>query len=378
MTRITFISTMAGNPWGGSEELWVAMAKKATQKGHIVAASVYDWNPLDNRIKSLKEIGVKLYLRNRIAYPKIIGKIKGKLTQLLIAEKQLNDFIVKTSPELLIVSMGSFADLEINPFRNFLLKLKVPYELIVHVNMESHSIASNKIEEVRKCCQKAKRVLFVSNRLKEIAERQIAFEFPNARIIANPVNMDEIGILPFPENKIIQMAMVGRIQVNIKGQALLLQILAQDKWRNRKWHLNIYGQGPDKQLIEELIDLYQLKNQVTLHGQVKDIRKDIWAKNHILLMPSYYEGMPLALIEAMLSGCTAVVSDVGGASELIKNNIEGFIAEGNTLYSFDKAMEIAWENKSLWQGMGERAFITANDYFYSNAMENVFTELILN
>lgn len=366
---------MAANHWGGSEELWVAMAKKAKANGHTIFGSVYKWNPMDQRIFALKESGVQLHLRNRIAFQTIPGKIKGKIIQLTIAEKQLNKFIANSKPDLLIISMGSFSDLEIDPFRKFLLKLNVPYELIVHVNMESHAVALTKIKEVQQCCQMAKRVLFVSRRLQEIAERQIAYDFPNAGIIANPVNMSETGVLPFPEDETVQLALVGRLQVNIKGQALLLQILSKEKWKKRNWHFNIYGEGPDKKLIEALINLYDLENKVTIHGQVQDIRNDIWAYNHILLMPSYYEGMPLALIEAMLCGRTAVVSDVGGASELINDGEEGFIAEGNTLFSFDKALEHAWQNKELWNDMGEKSFTKAKHFFNQYAMENVFYDL---
>ena len=41
--RIAIISTMEGCPWGGSEELWAAMAMQALKKGHEVLISVCDW-----------------------------------------------------------------------------------------------------------------------------------------------------------------------------------------------------------------------------------------------------------------------------------------------------------------------------------------------
>lgn len=373
--RVSFISTMAALPWGASEELWFDMASKSSLIGHEVAVSVYKWWPQNNKILSLKDIGVKLHLRKRIAYTDFKGKVKGKLIQNFIAEKQLSGFVAHTKPELLIISMGSFADLEIDPFRKFLLKLNVPYILIVHANPESHAIATLKINEVRQCCQNGDRILFVSKRLQEIAERQISYKFSKSGIIANPINMDKTGVLPIPKNETIQLALVGRLQVNIKGQALLLQILSEKKWKERNWHLNVFGEGADKQLIEELILLYQLESRVTLHGQVHDVRNDIWKENHILLMPSYYEGMPLALIEAMLSGRTAVVSDVGGASELISNSVEGFIAEGNTLNSFNRALNNAWQKQGKWKEMGKSAFTKAEVFFNKYAMENVFPDL---
>ena len=61
-----------------------------------------------------------------------------------------------------------------------------------------------------------------------------------------------------------------------------------------------------------LAEKFDIADRVTFHGHVNDIREDIWAKNHILVMPSYYEGMPIALVEAMLSGRTAIVTDFQG------------------------------------------------------------------
>ena len=93
-------------------------------------------------------------------------------------------------------------------------------------------------------------------------------------------------------------------------------------------------------------------------------------------MPSYYEGMPLALIEAMLSGRTAIVSDVGGASELIENGEQGFIAEENTLYSFNNVFDIAWNKQEYWNEMGNKAFTRTNDYFRLYAMDKVMPEIL--
>ena len=60
--------------------------------------------------------------------------------------------------------------------------------------------------------------------------------------------------------------------------------------------------------------MLQLKN-VHFRGHVNDIRA-IWEQNHLLVLPSRYEGLPLALVEAMWCGRPAVVTDVGGNAEL--------------------------------------------------------------
>ncbi len=367
---------MASTPWGGSEELWVAMADEAIKQNYNLNVSIYNWKILPRKIKRLQNIGCNLYFRKRISYDTFIGKIIGKINQYLFAEKQLSSFIKKTKPDLVFVSMGGVCDLEINCVKKNLLKLKIPYSIVFHVNPDSYSIGYNKLKDIRNVLSKTDQLFFVSDRMRQIAERQIAFDFSKSEIVANPVNISEIGILPYSNSDILNFAIVGRLSVSIKGQALLLQILGQTKWKLRNWHLNIYGKGPDKRLIKDLIQFYSLDKKVTLHGHVNDIRKDIWAKNHILLMPSYYEGLPIALVEAMLCGRTAVATDVGGNMELIEHNKNGFIAESPTFYSFDKMLESAYKKKNEWKLMGKEAFDSAKKLYGTNPAKELLNKII--
>lgn len=100
--------------------------------------------------------------------------------------------------------------------------------------------------------------------------------------------------------------------------------------------------------------------------QIKLVKSHL-QQNHILLMPSYYEGMPIALIEAMLCGRTAVATDVGGNAEVLTDNETGFISPGVNTDSFEKALEEAWQNKENWQEMGEMAYNDAYAHFKTNS-----------
>jgi glycosyltransferase involved in cell wall biosynthesis len=90
---------------------------------------------------------------------------------------------------------------------------------------------------------------------------------------------------------------------------------------------------------------------VHLCGHVPDVA-GIWSRNHLLVLPSRYEGLPLALIEAMWCGRPAVVTDVGGNAELLADNRTGFIARAATTESFEEALERAWQRCEEWREMG--------------------------
>ncbi|PWD97766.1 glycosyltransferase family 4 protein [Marinilabilia rubra] len=363
MAKIQFITTMAGHPWGGSEELWVKMAHDDLKKGNKVHCSIFNWRGvIPQKIEQLGHAGAKIHKRNRFQYPELLKKPWGKFVEKTIAFRQLKKHTKQAQPDKIIISMGGFCDLEVNPYRQYLLQLDKPFELIIHANPENYYLQYSNIEEIIKVCNKARKVWFVSNRLMEISIRQTGYSFPNGDITRNPVNMTETGILPWPEHQTMQMACVGRLQSSVKGHPLLFQVLSQLQWKDRAWHLNIYGSGPDESFYKHLVKSFHIEDKVTFQGFTNDVRKDIWAKNHILVMPSYYEGMPIALVEAMLCGRTSVVTNVGGNAEVLKDNDTGFIAEGVHLSSFSNAMERAWERKEEWKEMGEKCFTEASKY----------------
>jgi len=74
---------------------------------------------------------------------------------------------------------------------------------------------------------------------------------------------------------------------------------------------------------------------------VMEVEK-IWSLNHVLVMPSRFEGLPLAIIEAMLCGRPVIATDVAGHAEVIENGVTGFLADAPTVESFGNALERFW------------------------------------
>jgi glycosyltransferase involved in cell wall biosynthesis len=91
-----------------------------------------------------------------------------------------------------------------------------------------------------------------------------------------------------------------------------------------------------------------------MEGSASDIRR-VWSLNHILVMPSLNEGMPLSVVEAMLCGRPVVTTDVGGNTEWITDGEEGFIADGANTRSLDAALEAAWQRRDEWSAIGLKA-----------------------
>ena len=179
----------------------------------------------------------------------------------------------------------------------------------------------------------------------------------NGQFTWNPLNIEmPIAPLTLPEMSIIKMAIVGNLSGG-KGHDTALEVLSTLAWKDREWQLNIYGEGEGKKYLEELASYYGIMGKVNFYGYVDNIL-EVWKTNHLLLLPSAGEGLPISLVEAMACGRTAVVTDVGGNTELITEDQTGFIAVSPSSEAFGVAMEKAWENKNKWKKMGIAAFYT--------------------
>jgi glycosyltransferase involved in cell wall biosynthesis len=173
-------------------------------------------------------------------------------------------------------------------------------------------------------------------------------------IVKNPVNLTDRSPVPWPSPGPVQFACVARLEASFKGQDLLFEALAADRWKNRDWQLRLYGDGIDRGYLERVARMYGLGGRIQFAGHVADVR-GIWADNHLLVLPSRSEGTPLSLVESMLCGRPAVVTDVGGNAEWITEPETGFIAEAPSTISIARALERAWEARDLWPVMGARA-----------------------
>jgi glycosyltransferase involved in cell wall biosynthesis len=150
------------------------------------------------------------------------------------------------------------------------------------------------------------------------------------------------------------MACVARLEPPAKGQDLLFEVMASEAWRSRPVKLSLFGKGSMEKGLKRLARRLDLEGRVAFCGHAADIEK-LWAEHHILVLPSRYEGLPLALVEAMLCSRPAIVTDVAGNAELVEDGNSGFVAAAPTKFHLNETMERAWKMREKWKGMGAKA-----------------------
>ena len=95
--------------------------------------------------------------------------------------------------------------------------------------------------------------------------------------------------------------------VPVKNHEFLLKVFKKLTDINNKYELWLFGDGETRNKIEEIVQNYKLKDKVKFYGRVSNIQ-DYYNKIDLLLLPSLYEGFPVAAMEAQAHGLPIIAS----------------------------------------------------------------------
>ena len=118
---------------------------------------------------------------------------------------------------------------------------------------------------------------------------------------------------------------VGRLAAQ-KGQMDLIEALPAIAARHPRARLLIAGEGPERAALEERIRGLGLQDRAALLGHVDAVPAFLSALD-LFVLPSLWEGLPLALLEAMATGLPVVASAAVGITEAIDHGAEGLLFE---------------------------------------------------
>jgi glycosyltransferase involved in cell wall biosynthesis len=355
-TRVLFLSTMDSSPWGGSEELWSRTALEFAAQGIPVSANVHRWVPPHPRMLELIERGIEVRFRP-IPYPlwkRAWLAFAAPQKTPLLAEVQRHIDILK--PQLAVISEGTgpFSPVEL---LDLCIRSQLSFVWIQHVNMGWSWVTDEMAERYRTILAAAQRCYFVSKVNQRLTEKQIGCDLRNAEVVWNPVNVDFNAAPAWPRSVPkgeLRFACVARLEPSHKGQDILLEALAGPLWAARPWRLSLYGEGRMRDTLERLVRRLGLSDRVNFAGHVSSVEQ-IWASNHVLVMPSRFEGLPIAMIEAMLCGRPVIATNVAGHSEVIEDGVTGFLADAPTVSSMANALERFWARRDDARDIGAAA-----------------------
>lgn len=144
-----------------------------------------------------------------------------------------------------------------------------------------------------------------------------------------PIKLSKQKHIPLNQKQEIRLVMTGSIQP-IKGQEQAIRLLGKLKDSDRRFHLDLIGDGPRPYIhhLKQLIRQYQIEDAVSFLGYRNDV-PELLPNYDVGLVCGKGEGFGRTTVEYMMAGLPVLASDTGANPELVRNGIDGYI------YSYD-------------------------------------------
>lgn len=335
--KITVALCGAGEIYGGVEE-WIFTFVDQAQKHGVPIETVvilFYEGPL---AKKLREAGVCVCIPTRKKYD-------------LAARSRIKTFLKEAAVQV-VHTHGYLATVLCAPAARALgiPVIKTEHSIIEPCANAAHIIAFARMHlnhfldrhVTRRACQM---VVYVSHFAKEHIQPRYGTlphaVIPNGIVFHQRDPAFECGFNPHH----CTIGIVGRLST-VKGHRYLfaaLEKLIKAKTLPKRPHLHVFGDGSLKDELWSLCGELGIHDHVTFHGFRNHIDQYI-ACLDLFVMPSIFESMPYALLEAMYAKCPVVVSRVGGMREVIEDGITGRFCEAKDPDSLADAIAAALTN----------------------------------
>lgn len=190
----------------------------------------------------------------------------------------------------------------------------------------------------------------------------------HSRIILNPI-FDEFFQVDAEPMRKPTIVTCGRLTEQ-KNHKLLIDAFSLFHKTHPETQLLIYGEGPLREELAERITRLNLQDCAKLMGRCNDVPHTINYAS-IFVLSSDYEGLPNALMEAMVLGLPVISTDCdgGGARVLINDHEDGILLPCNDVESLSKAMSYLFDHKEEAKAMGIKAKEKAKNFTTSSVVD---------
>ena len=177
--------------------------------------------------------------------------------------------------------------------------------------------------------------------------------------------------------EVFKVIYAGRLVVQQKQILKLTKAFCDASKANSNLEFSIYGDGDKEQSIKALIKDQKATNSVTLFKALppSQILNKI-QEHHVFTLMSDYEGMPIALMEAMACGVVPIcLNEESGINEIIQHGVNGFIVK-NRGEDYQEKLQLLVNDRSLWETMSKNAIATIQQKYSSKITHKKWFELL--
>src|SRR6185369_9251614 len=226
--------------------------------------------------------------------------------------------------------------------------------LVNHYHFNSHTVADMYLKYF---FLSNKKITVIPNGI-EIAKYKISID-----------KMKKRRELSIPED-VFLIGCVGRLEKQ-KGQKYLIGAFSEIIKTHPQVFLILIGDGSYRIFLEKLAQTLELGNCVKFFGRRSDV-PEILQTIDLFVLPSLYEGMSNAVMEAMAAGKPIITTHIPENKELIQNNQTGILVSPKNTLALKLAMENIIENSELKKLLGDEAQKSVSKNFIIEAIINRF------
>lgn len=255
--------------------------------------------------------------------------------------RKMKDYIQKKNIDI-IINIGTGESI-VSSFLKIIFRKKIKIITCEHSNLLNLYVPKQKkiAQFIGSIC--SDKIVTLTKRDKENFKKIFKLKYEKIESIYNFIDEKLLASKNEYNLKGKKIISVGRL-VDVKGFDRLIKIAAiafkDEKIKDWEWH--IYGDGPEKEKLEKMIRKYNLEKKVILKGNVENIY-EIYKEYSFYVMTSYFEGLPMVLLEAKANSLPIISFDINtGPSEIVRNNIDGYLIQDGDLKEISsKIIELA-------------------------------------
>ena len=253
------------------------------------------------------------------------------------------------------------------------LTIHLPAYYFVHSESLSARFRRGWYQQIERVAQHlADRTIYVSSRVYEEARSLKIVAPARACVIENGVEIkaDDVRGSQLTRHD-VTVCCVGRLEYQ-KGIDVLLEAVSLLSRRSIKAIAIIVGDGQLRTNLAATCGSLGVKSLVTFAGFQTDVSNYLMASD-IFVLPSRYETMSIALLEAMASGLPCIVTNVGENAQLITDGAEGFVVPPEDVEKLADALAKLIADPDLRRRMGQAARIKVEQYSGESMAEKTFS-----
>lgn len=344
----------------GVERIMTKKINYLAEAGHDISLLTTDQNnqPLSFPIsKNVHYLSVSAPIPSRTDYS-FFKWLSSFYNARSVFSKVINSVVIEEMPDIIICTTYSFDILD--------LLTRICHKKRINLIIESHIQLTNVFMQPRLAynsilsfygkihdnyilhhIRRASMLVCLTN---EDMKSWKKLHIDNVYVIPNMITIQPPVTIDYSIKRVIA---VGRYS-DQKGFDMLIKAWGKLSPKYKDWHLYIFG-NEDRAPYEEMTKTEKCQDTCHCMPVTEDIAAE-YGKSSIFVMSSRYEGMPLALIEAMSSGLACVSFNCpNGPSDIINDGTDGFLAKNGDINDLTTKIEYLICNESLRSQIGIRA-----------------------